>query len=192
MKVAITGHTRGIGRALYDIFLKNGHDVIGFSRTTGYDISLRLDRTKILDQIQNADIFINNAYSPGGQTSLLEETISIWEGLDKKIINISSKLGFYPQSKISDLNQYILDKKTQNDIVVQRITKAAPQITNVVIGLVDTAMSKIFDSEKLNPNDLAEYIYNIVVNDKFYIQQIILDVPGLDWENIIGPWNQNK
>lgn len=192
MKVAITGHTQGIGRALYDIFLKNNHDVIGFSRTTGYDIGLQTDRSKILDQIKNVDIFINNAYSPNGQTSLLEETISIWEGLDKKIINISSKLGYFPQGKISDLNQYILDKKTQNDIVSQRITKSSPQITNVIIGLVDTAMSKIFDNEKLNADDLAEYIYDISVNDKFYIQQVILDVPRLDWKNIIGPWNQNK
>mgnify|MGYP001626557762 CR=1 FL=1 len=37
MKIALTGHTSGIGKALYDI-LSQEHDVVCFSRSNGYDI----------------------------------------------------------------------------------------------------------------------------------------------------------
>ena len=33
MKVAITGHKRGIGKACADLFTADGHQVVGFSRT---------------------------------------------------------------------------------------------------------------------------------------------------------------
>ena len=42
MKIAITGHTKGIGKAIADLY----PNVIGFSRSNGYDISK-------LDTIEN-------------------------------------------------------------------------------------------------------------------------------------------
>ena len=39
MKVAITGHTKGLGASLKKVFEETGHSVIGFSKSTGYDIS---------------------------------------------------------------------------------------------------------------------------------------------------------
>ena len=36
MKIAITGHTKGIGKAIADLY----PNVIGFSRSKGYDISV--------------------------------------------------------------------------------------------------------------------------------------------------------
>jgi NAD(P)-dependent dehydrogenase (short-subunit alcohol dehydrogenase family) len=44
MKVAITGHTSGIGKALSDVF----SDVIGFSRRNGYDLHNRVIREKCI------------------------------------------------------------------------------------------------------------------------------------------------
>ena len=38
MKIAITGHTKGIGQAIYDL-LGQEHDVIGYSRSNGYNIN---------------------------------------------------------------------------------------------------------------------------------------------------------
>ena len=71
MKIAITGHTQGIGQALATVFQQYGHDIIGFSRSNGFDISNADSRRAIIDQSQDADIFVNNAYHPTGQTSLL-------------------------------------------------------------------------------------------------------------------------
>ena len=49
MKIAITGHTKGIGKALYDN-LSQQHEVEGYSRSNGFDISNNIDNeTKHID-----------------------------------------------------------------------------------------------------------------------------------------------
>ena len=58
MKIGITGHTKGIGKKISDYFLKNNHEVIGFSRSSGYDISKESDRKRIIAQINFLDIFL--------------------------------------------------------------------------------------------------------------------------------------
>ena len=186
-KIAITGHTSGIGLNLFEVFSANGHEVTGYSRRTGSDIEDPDVRKRIIDENADCDIFINNAYSPNGQTKLLEELVAHWDSQPKKIINVSSKLSFFELGKVSVLDDYIKQKSQQNEIIQQRFSAAYPQIMNVVIGLVDTPMSAVFQSPKLNPQTLSEFIYKMSIVDDLYIQQIIVDVPGLDWKNIKGP-----
>jgi NAD(P)-dependent dehydrogenase (short-subunit alcohol dehydrogenase family) len=186
-KVSITGHTSGIGLNLFEIFSANGHAVTGYSRSNGSDIEDSNVRRRIIEETEDCDIFINNAYSPNGQTMLLKELSSRWDGQPKKIINVSSKLSFFELGKISVLDEYIKQKSEQNEIIQRRFSTAYPQIMNVIIGLVDTPMSAIFQSPKLNPHTLSEFIYKMSTIDDFYIQQIVVDVPGLDWKNIKGP-----
>jgi hypothetical protein len=186
-KVSITGHTSGIGLNLFEIFTANGHAVTGYSRSNGSDIEDSNVRKRIIEETENCDIFINNAYSPNGQTMLLKELSAQWDGQPKKIINVSSKLSFFELGKISVLDDYIKQKTEQNEIIQRRFSTAYPQIMNVIIGLVDTPMSAIFQSPKLNPHTLSEFIYKMSTIDDLYIQQIIVDVPGLDWKNIKGP-----
>ena len=186
-KVSITGHTSGIGLNLFEIFTANGHAVTGYSRSNGSDIEDSNVRKRIIEETENCDIFINNAYSPNGQTMLLKELSAQWDGQPKKIINVSSKLSFFELGKIIVLDDYIKQKSEQNEIIQRRFSTAYPQIMNVIIGLVDTPMSAIFQSPKLNPHTLSEFIYKMSTIDDLYIQQIIVDVPGLDWKNIKGP-----
>jgi hypothetical protein len=186
-KIAITGHTSGIGLNLFEVFSANGHEVIGYSRRTGSDIEDPAVRKRIIDENADCDIFINNAYSPNGQTKLLEELVAHWDSQPKKIINVSSKLSFFELGKVSVLDDYIKQKSQQNEIIQQRFSAAYPQIMNVVIGLVDTPMSAVFQSPKLDPQTLSEFIYKMSIVDDLYIQQIIVDVPRLDWKNIKGP-----
>lgn len=190
MKVAITGHTSGIGSCLFKQYVNHGHNVHGYSRSTGFDIENKDVRKIIVDQSADVDLFINNAYSSTGQTLLLKELIDSWDGKEKKIINISSKLSFVPLGKIHLFDEYIEEKNKQNTIIENRITQCSPQIMNVVLGLVDTPMSSMFENKKLSPEKTAELIYNLSIMDEFYIQQIIIDVPKLDWRNISGPWIQ--
>lgn len=96
LKVAITGHTKGIGSSIYNKFKTNGHLTAGYSRTTGYDITDINVQDKILKQCEDFDIFVNNAYAPKAQTVLLEKFINQWKNTNKLIINLSSKLVFYP------------------------------------------------------------------------------------------------
>ena len=51
MKIAITGHTKGIGKHLYDN-LSLAYEVKGFSKSEGYDICKDKDRNAIIEQNQ--------------------------------------------------------------------------------------------------------------------------------------------
>ena len=61
MKCVITGHTSGIGKALQEYFLKDNWEVVGMSRSNGYDIQYSLDR--IITDSKGCDLFINCASS---------------------------------------------------------------------------------------------------------------------------------
>ena len=82
MKYAVTGHTSGIGKALYENYLPN---VIGFSKSNGFDITK--DIKKIIDLSSDCDVFINNAQEDFFQTELLYQLSKKFKG---KVINIGS------------------------------------------------------------------------------------------------------
>jgi len=184
MKIIITGHTKGIGKSLYEKFKSEGHEVIGFSRSNGHDIEDEISRKGILKEAETSDIFINNAYSLTGQTVLLNDIITAWSGSSRYIINISSKLSLFPLGKEPDLNDYIKEKQAQNKIINDRIFLGSPRILNVIIGLVDTDMSKVFSGKKIPPEKLASLVYDLCQYQEIQVQQIIVDVPSLDWKNI--------
>jgi hypothetical protein len=69
MKCVITGHTTGLGKALFDHFQTLGWEVIGLSRQTGYDLNVNLD--KVVEVANSADLFINNANVEQAQINLL-------------------------------------------------------------------------------------------------------------------------
>jgi hypothetical protein len=93
MKYAVTGHTAGIGRALYE---RMSPDCIGFSRSNGYDITNQSDRANIIYQSRDCDVFINNATAGMGQTLLLIELFKVWKDTDKVIINVGSRIAELP------------------------------------------------------------------------------------------------
>jgi NADP-dependent 3-hydroxy acid dehydrogenase YdfG len=70
MKCVVTGHTSGVGKAIYDHLLTKGWDVRGMSRSNSYDIVHNQDRV-IADSI-GCDLFVNCAYSGNAQLELLE------------------------------------------------------------------------------------------------------------------------
>ena len=70
MKVVITGHTQGIGKALYEHFQTfGGWEVVGLSRSNGYDIDVDFDR--VVEAASGCFLFINNAYRDQQQTKLV-------------------------------------------------------------------------------------------------------------------------
>lgn len=88
MRIAITGHSAGIGLALADEYTNLGHEIVGLSRRNGYNIR---NLTKILHPIIDCDVFINNAQAGFAQTELLAAVWKEWRNqADKLIINIST------------------------------------------------------------------------------------------------------
>ena len=76
MKIAITGHSRGIGKALYEE-LSTNHEVEGFSRSNGYDITTQ--QTLIARTVKKYDVFVNNAWQGYAQLELLTAMFNTWK-----------------------------------------------------------------------------------------------------------------
>lgn len=89
MKYVVTGHTQGIGKSLFN---RLSPSCIGFSKSTGYDITKKECRQEIIKQSKDCDIFINNATDGLGQTLLLVELFTEWKDTNKIIINVGSRI----------------------------------------------------------------------------------------------------
>ncbi len=89
MKIALTGHTKGLGSAIYEN-LGQKHKITGFSRSNGYDIKSPMDRKRIIRESEDCNVFINLVHNYYHQTDMLLEMFKSWEGSSKLIINVSS------------------------------------------------------------------------------------------------------
>ena len=135
LTVAITGHTSGIGRALAKHLIANGHGVLGFSRSTGHDISLEPARRDIIDCSANADVFINNAYHQYAQVNLLYELHSRFSGSGMLVVNIGSNSsdGIKPHPWHYSVHKAALDKAAEQ-LSYQKVTC---KVSNLRLGYVD-------------------------------------------------------
>lgn len=107
MKVAITGHSSGIGKAVYDRVYPC---VIGFSRSNGYDITDAASRKRMIQESITCDIFINNAHNGFSQIDMLVEVFTEWKNLPKTIINIGSRAA---DNLLTEKNQHLLHYMSQ-------------------------------------------------------------------------------
>jgi len=91
MKIAITGHKRGIGKEFAKQLSAKGHEIVGISRSDGENIR-RIIHTASL--IEPCDMLINNAISFYAQTELLFEVWHRWHEIKEThyIWNISTKV----------------------------------------------------------------------------------------------------
>lgn len=116
MKIAITGHTAGIGQALAEAYY--GNEIIGLSKRDGNNIR---NIPKVADQIESCDMFINNAQSGYAQTELLFEMAHRWKGTKKHIVVISTMMTQDPVSVLPglDMDQYRIQKVALEEAVRQ-------------------------------------------------------------------------
>ena len=156
LKIAITGHTKGIGKACADL-LGQEHDIHGMSRTNGFDINY----TKPIIMMANScDVFINNAYSGTKQSELFDELFNMWRTDDTKtIVNINSR------SKYDGVRTtlYGADKKHLDHIAQSNVfsdMNKRVRVININPGYVDTDMipDRAKDYNKLTPMKVAETI----------------------------------
>lgn len=143
MKIAITGHTAGIGRAIANVLQNRGHEIIGISKRHSDNIR---NVPKIVEKIIPCDLFINNAQAGYAQTELLYAVWQAWQDQPgKHIWCIGTMMTQYPvelevpgYSDI-DMSQYRNQKIALDDAIAQlRNKKHMPVITMIRPGSVAT------------------------------------------------------
>jgi len=155
MKIAITGHTSGLGKACFDYY--NDIPTIGvkgLSRTSGFDIT---DPTSIVTHISNFhyDVFINNAYDGFAQVNLLYELIKDFKG---KIVNISSNSSDGIKNKVWPYSVH----KSALDKASQQLFHNGYDVTNIKFGWLDTDRVKHIDESKIDLFDAVNTIDNVI------------------------------
>jgi len=91
MKIAITGHKRGIGEQFAEQLSSRGHQIVGISRSDGENIRRTVHTASL---IEPCDMLINNAISMYAQTELLFEVWHRWQHSNQQHIiwNISTRI----------------------------------------------------------------------------------------------------
>lgn len=174
MKIAITGHTSGIGKGLYD-FYKQKHQMFGFSRSNGYDIDKKTD--EIIEKSKNCSIFFNNAYADFSQTKLLFQLWNKWQNREKLIININSAIcrTSYPYTYNSLVSKYKIHKLSLDKAVKElQQTPSKCWISQITCGFIDT--------------DFFLYKHKIFKNKKKLSVQKVVEMADF----IVSKWQQFK
>lgn len=173
MKIAITGHTSGIGKAFTKILSQQGHSILGISRRDGENIRRVTHTAKM---IKDCDMFINNAQSMFAQTELLCEVWNLWQGQDKTIWNISTHMTMQPINTVPDNNNdidmclYRIQKLSLEEACRQlQFKKSKPRISIIRPGRV-----KDNHPDANTPLEWAQQVVNIMTAKNFYVPEISL------------------
>jgi nucleoside-diphosphate-sugar epimerase len=159
-KIVITGHTSGIGLALYNYF-KDNYNCIGCSLSTGYDISNPEAREKIVKLTEDCAVFINNAYSDvfvDSQLDLLKSVYDSWTDKNKILINISSRI-----TEFDNLNDPWLERYAEAKLRQDQYCRGKT-IVNLKLGAIDTPRIQLMDVEKLKTADVVKVVDFILSN----------------------------
>jgi len=139
MRIAITGHTSGIGQALAKQYEQKGHTIVGLSKRYGDNIR---NIPKIIEKVKDCDMFINNAQEGYAQTDLLFEIYKHWEGVPNKyIMIISTMMTLAPKATLDGLD---MEHYRNQKVALEEATKILahrnlwPQICAVKPGEVHT------------------------------------------------------
>lgn len=142
MKIAITGHTAGIGKALAEQYENLGHTIVGLSKRNGYNIRVT---PKIADLVEPCDVFVNNAQAGYAQTDLLFEMAQRWQGTSKRIVVISTMMTQDPVSCLPgfDMDHYRVQKVALEEAVKQiRAQQLGIKVNIVRPGNIATSADK--------------------------------------------------
>lgn len=176
MKVLITGTSRGIGKAVAELFIKNGHTVYGIDKEkasinhqnyTHFNCDIR--DSKNLPQIENVEILINNA---GTQN---EDDIEV--NLTA-LIDITEKYGVQ-QSIKSVLNIGSASAHTGSEFPKYCASKGgvAAYTKNVAKRIARYGAT----CNSLDPGGVITPLNECVINDKKLWEQIMEETPLKKW-----------
>ena len=180
MKVAVTGHTSGIGKGIYDYFANQpGYEVFGYSRSNGYELPYCHD--SILAEIEKCDIFVNNSRPVESQIFLLKNLWPSWKDQNKKIIVIGSIAAHLQFQAGPSGSNYQRLKKELNDLCKELNYSTRFKNNCKVIsfdpGWVDTPGFRRFNMGNSNPDDVMSVtqfvsMFDYVINAPIPVNEI--------------------
>ena len=165
-RILITGHTKGIGKAIFDLFHEKGFACKGVSKSTGYDIEDDIDR--IVDMIKGFGYVVLNAYKNDSQTIMLKKIIEKYQNFNKKIAVITSTSGtpIGEDENFTDSRyvEYCLHKKNLIDCISnaqQELLMKPLSVFDICPDVVDTDMTEGLWEEwpKLKSDEVAECVW---------------------------------
>ena len=147
MKIAITGHSSGIGQSI-DTTLSLTEptwEIRGYSKSNGHNIA-QDNGDKIIQTLidYDPDVVFNNAYYPKIQNKICETLYSKWSDKPKVIINTGSISGYLAEMLGDDESDYINDKAELSKFCITssfnypRTNKT--RLHNISFGFVDTPL----------------------------------------------------
>lgn len=122
MKIVITGHAEGIGKEISDLLSSKGHTIIGLDLQNGHDINRTSD---IVNAAEDADVFINNAYSfvnSSAQLKVFKKIYFKWKKEQKHIINMNSFAKYFDPEVFPNLSHYTRAKQRLHAAHVAAVT----------------------------------------------------------------------
>ncbi len=176
MKVLITGTTQGIGKAIAELFLKNGHEVIGIDRqTAGIDhpcyIHHQCDVRDYdhLPEVEGVNILVNNA----GTQNEADIDINL-----KALIHITERYGVQMDIK-SVLNIGSASAHTGAEFPEYCASKAGilAYTKNVALRIAQFGAT----CNSLDPGGVLTPLNDCVVNDPELWAQIMNETPLRRW-----------
>ena len=136
MKILITGHTYGLGKFLHDD-LQADHELIGVSRTTGYDLTNYDTVNEVIQKCADVDHVLNVCKVDPAQTDILLGVHKLWDDMGRggKIISIGGLTETFGWDMIRQANihqtEYIAAKhnlaKAHFDLATIHPYRAQPQ-----------------------------------------------------------------
>lgn len=176
MKIAITGHTAGIGKAFATQLRAMGHEIIGISRREGENIR-RIPHTVTI--IEPCDLFINNAQTNFAQTELLYEVWTRWQNQKKYIWNISTMMTEIPvNTKPDGQNDITMSQYRNQKLALEEASKQLnfksnwPKISVIRPGGVATQESNNNDGKADVDVWVKSVIDTFTQHDNIHISQI--------------------
>ena len=179
-RIFITGHTRGIGKAIFDLYKSKDFLCHGVSKSTGMDIDKDCDT--IVQQMANFQYIVLNAYEKDSQLRMLKRIIELYQNDDKHVAVITStsgtSAGIDSSLKKQEYNWYCKNKKELIEFIEQSqqdLYEKPMQIYDICPDTVKTDMSEGLWEEypKLEATEVAECV-DMCFSKKYNINKIVL------------------
>ena len=183
-KIEVLGHSRGIGKTICDLYSKKKYDVVGMSKSNGFD--LVHDQEKILEEMQDCSLVALNAHSDRGQLTLLKKIYGRHSFDKMKVAVITSTSGIeeepdYNQFKIWDKFNYVQYCEIKKELIeyidqLQEELRSKPlSVYDVCPDVVDTDMTKgVWENlPKLTAEEVAEAV-RYCFESTFNVNKIVI------------------